>query len=195
MKIILASQSPRRKKLLQQLNLAFEIYPSTLEELSDKKIPEEIVQDLAEQKAADVAQKFPNSLILGSDTIVVHNDKVLGKPSDETEAFEILSELSANRHSVFTGVCLIQTNSKAQIIQNIQFYEETFVYFSTLKPNQIRNYIRTVKPFDKAGSYGIQDDLGAVFVEKIEGDFYNVVGLPLNRLYREFQINFPNLLN
>ncbi len=195
MNIVLASQSPRRKKLLEQLKLTFDVFPSSVEEYSEKNKPSEIVQDLAYQKAKDVAQNFNDSLILGSDTIVVFEDKILGKPQNSEEAFDMLTSLSDNKHSVFTGVSLLQTDDDKQITTEIQFYEETEVYFSKLSESQIHHYIKTEKPFDKAGSYGIQDDLGATFVKKINGDFYNVVGLPLNRLYYELTEHFPAVLH
>lgn len=192
-RIVLASQSPRRKKLLQQIGLAFEIYPSDAEEIINLEDPGEIVEDLALMKAADVAGKFSESLVIGADTIVVHQDKILGKPATPQEAFSMLQNLSNSTHSVFTGVSLVKTDKNQQITHSLTFHEQTKVTFSALEKADIEAYIATGNPMDKAGAYGIQDDLGALFVEKIEGDYYNVVGFPLNRFHRELKLLLPDL--
>ncbi|WP_428236254.1 Maf family protein [Gracilimonas sp.] len=190
-RIVLASQSPRRKKLLQQIGLAFEISPSDVEEISSHTEPGPMVEDLAALKATDVASKFSDSFIIGSDTIVVHNGEVLGKPADADEAFSFLSRLSGTHHFVYTGVAFVKTDKNGTILAKHTFYEQTKVTFSTLGEQEIKAYIKSGNPMDKAGSYGIQDDLGALFVEKIDGDYYNVVGFPLNRFYREIKSFFP----
>lgn len=194
LKVVLASKSPRRKKLLTQLGLIFEIIPSDCEEIITSKDPVEIVCDLALQKATEIAGKVADALIIGADTIVVHNQQILGKPESAQEAITMLSTLSGDQHQVFTGVSFVQTNANAEIRQMHCFYEETKVRFSPLDESEIRSYVASGSPMDKAGSYGIQDDWGAVFVEEISGDYYNVVGFPLNRFYRELKIFAPDLL-
>lgn len=194
MRIILASQSPRRKKLLQQLGFEFEVIPSSVNEDTDEKDPVRLVESLALKKAIDVSTGNSNSLIIGSDTIVVNKDKILGKPGNSNEASEMLNELSGEQHFVYTGVAILETNSQSKIIKSVNFSVATKVFFSNLDQNDINEYIKTGSPMDKAGSYGIQDDWGATFVEKIEGDFYNVVGLPINRLYSELKLHFPEIV-
>ncbi len=194
MRIILASQSPRRKKLLQQLGFKFDVIPSSVNEDTDEKDPVLLVESLALQKARDVSTSNSNSLIIGSDTIVVNKNKILGKPENAIEASEMLNELSGEQHFVYTGVAVLETNSQSKIIRSVNFSVATKVFFSNLDQKDIDAYIKTGSPMDKAGSYGIQDDWGATFVEKIEGDFYNVVGLPLNRLYSELKSHFPTVI-
>ena len=195
LKIVLASQSPRRKKLLNQLGLIFEIIPSSVEEVITSDNPVEIVKELSLQKAQDISQRIENSLVIGADTIVVKDGAILGKPTDHNDAVSMLSELSGKQHSVFTGVSFVVTDEKKQTVNTHSFYEETKVWFSSLTRNEIKSYVATGSPMDKAGSYGIQDDWGSVFVERIEGDYYNVVGFPLNRFYRELKKIQPEILN
>lgn len=192
-RIILASQSPRRKKLLQQIGLSFEVHPSSAEEIIQHTDPKEIVKDLALLKADDVAHHFEDSLVIGADTIVVFGDKIIGKPSNPEEAKTFLQQLSTHTHSVFTGVALVKTDKNGSIERTLTFHEQTKVTFSALDTADVAAYIQTGNPMDKAGAYGIQDDLGALFVEKIEGDYYNVVGFPLNRFYRELKSFYPDL--
>lgn len=192
-RIILASQSPRRKKLLQQIGLSFEVHPSSSEEIIQHTDPKEIVEDLALLKADDVAHHFEDSLVIGADTIVVFGDKIIGKPSNPEEAKTFLQQLSTHTHSVFTGVALVKTDKNGSIERTLTFHEQTKVTFSALDTADVAAYIQTGNPMDKAGAYGIQDDLGALFVEKIEGDYYNVVGFPLNRFYRELKSFYPDL--
>lgn len=194
-KIVLASQSPRRKKLLDQIGLIFEIIPSTKEENSLHMSPKEMVMDLAFQKANDISHQVSDTLVIGSDTVVVFEDQILGKPKTSQDATAMLNKLSGKTHSVFTGVCLILTDSEKRIEKQFSFYEETKVTFSTLSPQEIFAYVSSGSPFDKAGAYGIQDDWGSVFVQKIEGDYYNVVGFPINRFYRELKKFGPSFLN
>ena len=195
LKIVLASQSPRRKKLLNQLGIAFEILPSSVEEIITSNDPIEIVTDLSLQKAEDVAATLSNSLVIGADTIVVQSGAILGKPTTEQEAFTMLNNLSGTSHSVYTGVSFVVTDASKKVKSTHSFYEETKVWFSSLSEHEILSYIATGSPMDKAGSYGIQDDWGSVFVERIEGDYYNVVGLPLNRFYREIKTIIPSLFD
>ena len=192
---MLASQSPRRKKLLSQIGFIFEIIPSNTEEIITSNNPIDIVNELSLQKAKDVATSVSNALVIGADTIVVLNGTVLGKPKSEEEAISILSMLSAKVHSVFTGVSFVITNSDKKISSTHSFFEETKVQFSSLSKSEIQSYVASGSPMDKAGAYGIQDDWGSLFVERIEGDYYNVVGFPLNRFYQELKKIEPTLLN
>lgn len=191
--IILASQSPRRKALLQQIGLPFEIHPSQLEEYTAEEEPSRIVTDLAQLKAHDIASSHSDSLVIGADTMVIYGNEVLGKPNSAAEAEEMLQFLSGKTHDVYTGVALVLTGPNHTIQKELSFYEQTKVTFSTLDLQDIRAYIKTGSPMDKAGAYGIQDDLGALFIETITGDYYNVVGFPLNRFYRELKSFLPAL--
>ncbi|MEI5905671.1 Maf family protein [Bacillus spongiae] len=176
--LILASSSPRRKDLLNQLQLPFSIYTSNVEELiPDKFSPERAVVYLAAKKAKAISQQYPASVVIGADTMVVSEGIILGKPKSKDEAFSTLKSLSGKVHEVLTGVS-VQEN---QIEKN--FFEKTIVTFNELTDDEILRYIESGEPFDKAGSYGIQG-LGAVFVKKIEGDYFSVVGLPISKLYR-----------
>lgn len=194
MRIILASQSPRRKKLLQQLGFNFEIIPSTVDENSNESDPVTFVENLAFLKANDISKTNPESLIIGADTIVVKDHQILGKPSSTDHAYELLSKLSGAQHYVYTGVALLSTDSNSKLKKKVNFSVATKVYFKELHQDEIEAYIETGSPMDKAGGYGIQDDWGATFVEKIEGDFYNVVGLPISKLYSELKQHFPELI-
>jgi len=191
MTLYLASASPRRASLIKLLGVKrIEIRPSPVEEIFDyTESPEAIVQDLAYQKAEASLKSFSGhgqpGVIVGADTIVVLRDKILGKPLDQSDAAKMLRLLSNNTHTVFTGVALIDTGTKSSRV----FAEKTDVTFRHLTDQEISDYIATGSPMDKAGAYGIQEDHGAVFVKKIVGDYYNVVGLPLCSLYehlREF---------
>ena len=192
LKIILASQSPRRKLLLTQLGLKFDVIPSLTEEVITSNNPTSIVQNLSFKKSFEVSKKVDNAHIIGADTIVVFENKILGKPRNTLDACTMLSMLSGKTHQVFTGVS-IQKKMNGEIGNHYQFIEETNVTFSTLSDNEIHSYIKTGSPMDKAGAYGIQDDWGAVFVEEIKGDFYNVVGFPINRFYQEMKKFEPNM--
>ncbi|MEQ9308527.1 MAG: Maf family protein [Balneolaceae bacterium] len=194
LKIVLASKSPRRKKLLNQIGIIFEVIPSNTEEIITKHAPTEVVTSLALQKATDVASKVSSAFVIGADTIVVLDGAILGKPENEKDAISILTKLSGNTHSVFTGVSFVITNSKKEITSTHSFYEETKVRFSSLSEEEIKLYVASGSPMDKAGAYGIQDDWGSLFVEHIDGDYYNVVGFPLNRFYQELKNIEPTLL-
>ncbi|HSH26015.1 MAG TPA: Maf family protein [Massilibacterium sp.] len=183
MKIILASQSPRRKELMQLLNHPFEVIPSAFnEEIITKTNPKEYVITLAKEKAQSVftTQKDTSCLVIGADTIVVYNEVIFGKPTNEKEARKMLEHLSEKTHQVYTGVALVSTDKQSF------FCEKTDVTFYKLTSAEITDYLKTGEPFDKAGSYGIQG-YGALFVKQIVGDYYNVVGLPVARLKRELQ--------
>ncbi|WNB93264.1 Maf family protein [Bacillus sp. NEB1478] len=179
--LILASSSPRRSELLSLTLLPFEIYPSTLEEKMDLTLsPSRLVESLAEQKAADVFQSHPNHVILGADTIVSFQNNRLGKPQNKEEAVQMLNLLSGQTHEVYTGVCIMDKNQKQL------FSVKTSVTFYTLDEEIISWYIGTNEPFDKAGSYGIQGS-GSLLVEKLDGDYFNVVGLPISKVVRVLQ--------
>lgn len=189
--IILASGSPRRKNLLQQINLPFEVKVSSVDETFDPNLPaSEVAQELALRKARDIAQQCTNALIIGADTIVVLEDKILGKPVDNREARKMLQRLSGNIHHVLTGVALCKV-SPQNITDTTTFVEQTKVVFGDLNSDEIETYIANGSPLDKAGSYGIQEDFGAVFVKRIEGDYYNVVGFPLHSFYNTMKSFAP----
>lgn len=180
-RLILASASPRRYELLSLTLLPFETYPSTLEEKMDLSLtPSRLVESLAEQKAADIFTQKPDCVVLGADTIVSYQNNRLGKPKDRIEAAEMLRILSGQTHEVYTGVCLIDQTKK------VIFSVKTSVTFYTLDENTIDWYLNTGEPFDKAGSYGIQGS-GSLLVEKIDGDYFNVVGLPISKVVRSLK--------
>jgi|APSaa5957512535_1039671.scaffolds.fasta_scaffold00847_3 septum formation protein len=180
--IILASTSPRRKQLLEQIDLSFEIIPSSVhEDFSISLEPEQFAMHYAQAKAENVALQHPGSLVIGADTIVVFDGKILGKPKDENDSFNMLSMLSGQTHKVVTGVSIQWKNNNI----NDTFFETTYVTFTRFDSNAINCYIETYHPFDKAGSYGIQDSF-SVYVKKIEGDFYNVMGFPLSAFFKRF---------
>ena len=193
--LILASSSPRRRKLLKKLNIEFLVEGSRVKEAVNKHdLPEQIVQKLASDKALDVAGKNSDSLVIGADTIVVFEDKILEKPVDREHAFKMLKQLSDKTHHVYTGVAIVKNDKAGNIHSKTTFSECTEVTFGRLETDEIRSYIDTGGPMDKAGAYGIQDNWGAVFVKKIDGDYYNVMGLPLHHLYHELKIFAPEYL-
>lgn len=185
--LILASKSPRREKLLRLFGLDFKIITADVDESISATQPTVFAEQLALRKAKTVAVGQPNSLVIGADTIVIHAGQILGKPKNKSEAFAMLSALSGATHNVITGVALVQTNAEGKTSRQKIFHEQTKVQFSPLSEQEINTYIESGSPMDKAGAYGIQDDMGALFVKAIEGDYYNVVGLPLNRLYNEMK--------
>ena len=181
--IIVASQSPRRTALLRQIGLPHLVDPSSItEEIDPASTPEENVRRLAQHKAEDVASRHRTGIVIGSDTIVVIDGRVLGKPKHEEDAFTMLRTLSGCTHTVHTGYALVDAATKKMYIGA----ERTEVTFRDLSDEEIRGYIRSGSPMDKAGSYGIQDDYGAVFVRRIEGDYYTVVGFPLSSFFTAF---------
>ena len=196
--IILASASPRRKELLEQIGLEFEICPAKGEEIITKTIPEEVVMELSKQKAEEVAalvSSFGENhkeittpsdiLVIGADTVVAYDGKILGKPVDEADAKRMLTMLSGNTHSVFTGVTLVLIDKTGRAGELV-FYEKTDVKMHAMTETEIDRYIATAEPMDKAGSYGIQGKC-AIHIEKIDGDYNNVVGLPIARIYQELK--------
>lgn len=181
-KIILASASPRRQFLLKDLGLNLEIKTKEVEEVYPNHLKgKEIVIYLAELKAnAFIENEIPaDSILIAADTIVCLNDEVLTKPDNYEDAFRIISNLSGKKHEVISGVCLRSKTKK------ISFHASTEVYFKTLNEEEIHHYIEHYKPYDKAGAYGIQEWIGYIGIEKISGSFYNVMGLPIQRLYEE----------
>ncbi len=186
-RIILASNSPRRRELLENVGLKFEIIPDNTPEPMDGSLsPWETVMSLAKFKGDNVAKLVEgDALIISADTVVAVDNKILGKPENTDDAFEMLSRLSGKVHHVYTGVYVREISNKKSAI----FYEKTEVCFKNLDINEIKDYINTGEPMDKAGSYGIQN-FGSLFVEKINGDYFNVVGLPICRLGKELKENF-----
>ncbi len=182
--LILASTSPRRKHLLEQIGMTFTVQPSNVDESlipTSGAVPEEFVQRLALLKAQDVASKTPaRSIVLGSDTIVVLDGEILGKPLDADDAINMLRRLSGNTHTVYTGIALVDSETYSSVTA----VQQTDVTFRELSDDEIAGYVATGSPLDKAGSYGIQDDFGAVFVAHIVGCYYTIVGLPLELFYR-----------
>lgn len=179
--LILASSSPRRKELLENLHLSFDIFSSDVDESFEPNLsPEEVVMELANRKAQAVFKEHPEAYVIGSDTIVVHKGKVLGKPNDEVEAINMLTLLSGEQHDVYTGVSILSPECSSH------FYEKTEVLFWELTEEEIKAYIRSGEPFDKAGAYGIQQ-FGSMLVKKINGDYFAVVGLPVSRTIRELR--------
>jgi septum formation protein len=182
--LILASQSPRRKILLKQMGMKFRVVPSRVSEvLSPSQTPGDNAKRIALEKASEVATRLKKGIVIGADTIVVLDHHVLGKPTSKDDAKRMLKLLSGREHSVYTGFALIDVESK----KHTAGVEETKVQFRKLDENEIVLYVNSGAPMDKAGSYGIQDDFGAVFVEKVNGCFYNVVGFPLARFYSMLQ--------
>ncbi len=181
--IILASKSPRRKKLLSQIGLKFQVkvfetdesYPSNLK-------PFQIAKYIAKQKLDEAKKHLRNSIIITADTIVVLDKEILGKPKNEADAVEMLQKLSGKKHYVYTGLGIVNQQNGKEIID----FVKTCVKFRLLNNEEIIGYVSSGSPMDKAGSYGIQDDFGAVFVERISGCFYNVMGLPLSKLVQKF---------
>ena len=179
--LILASASPRRRELISHLNRPFTCTVSDIEEVITKTAPAEVVCELSRQKAEDVAQKAAaGSIVIGADTVVACDGKILGKPQTPEEAKVMLNLLSGRTHSVFTGVTLCQ--EKENSIRTESFAEETKVTFYPMTETEIENYIATGDCFDKAGAYGIQSG-AAIYVHSIKGDYNNVVGLPVAALY------------
>ncbi|WP_234571877.1 Maf family protein [Rhodohalobacter sp. 614A] len=194
MKVVLASASPRRARLLEQVGIRFEVMPSSIDEIiEDETKPDTVVETLARHKAEDVAVHQPERFIIAADTIVCLDNEILGKPADENQAKEFLRRLSGHTHDVFSGVYAGLTNSASEFTSFISFSERTKVTFSALSEQEINQYVQFGQPFDKAGSYGIQDDLGSLFVERIDGDYYNVVGFPLHRFYVNLRNKMPDI--
>ena len=186
-KIILASQSPRRRELLKDITDEFSVVPSNCDETVPEDInPHDIPQFLALMKAKDVAKSYENDIVIGSDTIVIVDNEVLNKPKDEEDAKQMLRKLSHRRHSVVTG-CALVCGEKSH-----SFSVETEVEFFKLTEEEIDKYVLSGDPMDKAGAYGVQSK-GKTLVKGIYGDYFNVVGLPVGRLKREIETFIENL--
>jgi septum formation protein len=189
-KIILASQSPRRRYLLERAGLRFAVIPSRLDETSvTASSPDAYVRDLAVAKAMDIGQKYPASWVIGADTVVVAEDRVLGKPATTAQARDMLRQLSGRMHQVLTGYCICRRSDERMFADTVR----TDVLFKTLTDEEIEWYIQTGEPFDKAGAYAIQG-IGTFLVKRINGSYTNVVGLPvcevLEFLIREQVVGF-----
>lgn len=177
-KIILASASPRRKELLEKIGLKFEVVPGDCEEITDTDLEtHEMVQRLSRKKAEVIAQKYRNAIVIAADTVVLLGDRILGKPHSQAQAGKMLRSLSGKSHTVITAFTIIDTDRKRVLSKSV----ETKVYIRKLNPKEIDAYVKSGEPLDKAGAYAIQG-LGSAIVERIEGDYSNVVGLPLSTL-------------
>ena len=190
-KIILGSASPRRRELLAQIGADFEVRVSNKEEVYHSNVPEEIVKELALMKAENVAEELAeenpagavkSTVVIGADTIVVLDGKILGKPADEADAVRMLNSLQGRRHDVYTGVAVLDYDENGE--KHVYNYSVgTAVHVNGMTDEEIRAYVKTKDPLDKAGAYGIQGRFAA-HIDRIEGDYYNVVGLPVSRVYR-----------
>ena len=185
--IILASNSPRRQELLRNAGVSFTVEVKETDEQFPPDLPaEEVAQYLAEQKAtaflSDPERWQPDTLIITADTTVVLDDEVLNKPADAREAFSMLRRLSGRSHKVITGVCMLHKGQK------LSFDDTTTVFFKELTDEEINHYIQQYKPYDKAGSYGIQEWIGMIGIQKIEGSYYTVVGLPIQKVYAHLKL-------
>lgn len=186
-KIILASGSPRRKELLLQIGIVPEIIVSHVEEKITSDVPAEVVMSLAEQKAVDVAKEMPEgTVILGSDTVVAADGKILGKPKSHEEAYEMIRRLAGRSHQVYTGVCLVKKGPEGEADTVVSFYDETDVNVSPMTEKEIREYADSEEPMDKAGSYAVQGFF-ARYIDGLKGSYANVMGLPVHLVYQELK--------
>jgi septum formation protein len=178
LKLVLASASPRREEILEQLNLKFTIVPSKIDEDNfTNSDPVELVKILAEEKAKSVSNLVEDAIIIAADTVVVHDDQILGKPAGRLEAKKMLKKLSSDQHQVITGVAVLNSSSGERYVD----YNITKVKMTALSQEEINNYVETGEPLDKAGSYAIQG-FGGLFIEEIKGSYYSVMGLPIHQL-------------
>ncbi len=182
--IILASGSPRRSELLSRIGLVFKVIPSRCEEIITSTVPVDVVEELSKQKALDVAKNtsLPNTIYIGADTIVSMDNAILGKPGTKENAFKMIKSLQGHVHEVYTGVTIVSPNS----YNTHTFSVCTQVSCYPMSDEEINSYIETGDPMDKAGSYGIQGEF-AKYIQKIEGDYNNVVGLPISKLYQSLK--------
>ena len=193
--VVLASASPRRTELLEQGNIKHVVMPSHSEEVITSQVPSQVVEELSAQKAEDVYQQYEKKnagdfLVIGSDTVVAADGKILGKPKDKEEAYQMISMLQGKAHQVYTGVTLLIKKDGKKIRKT--FHECSDVHVYPMCKEEIREYIATGEPMDKAGSYGIQGLFG-IYVKGICGDYNNVVGLPVARLFHEMKKSGINL--
>ena len=192
--IILASGSPRRSDILKQVGIDFTVKTSKVkEDFADNLTPEQVVMELAARKCEAVfSEVLPekDTVVISADAIVVYEDEILGKPKDENDAYNTLKRLSGHIHQVYTGVTMTYfINGKFRIDT---FADCANVYFRELTDKEIKEYVKTGEPMDKAGSYGIQG-IGALLIDKIDGDYYTIVGLPISKVYRALKINIENM--
>lgn len=188
---VLASASPRRRVLLSRLAVSFVVDPSDVDEDHDGAAsPGTLVESLSLSKALDVSGRHPDALLLGADTVVVLDGRILGKPVDGEEAASMLRSLSGRTHRVYSGIALVHAPSGRKVTS----HSITDVTFAAIDDVEIAGYVASGSPLDKAGAYGIQDDAGAWFIEGIHGDYHTVVGLPLRRLYSVVRRDFSDLL-
>lgn len=184
MELILASGSPRRKELLEKIGLPFTVQPAMGEERITQKSPAAVVMELSRQKAEEIAAaQTEDCIIIGADTVVARGEKIMGKPKDAADAKQMLRSIADDCHQVYTGVTLIRTGAHPQ---SVTFQEKTDVYLYPISDAELDAYIASGDPMDKAGAYGIQGDF-AIYVKRIVGDYYNVVGLPIGRVYQELK--------
>lgn len=203
-RIILGSASPRRRELLEQIGISFEVRVSDKEEVYHSLIPEEIVKELALSKAENVAYDLRekqeqvkqisfdkknnvllDTIVIGADTIVVSDGSVLGKPKDEADAVRMIRSLQGRSHKVYTGVAILDYDDEGKR-KSVVHAVETEVFVNPMSDEEIREYAATGEPLDKAGAYGIQGRFAA-YIERIDGDYYNVVGLPVSYVYRQLK--------
>lgn len=193
--IILASGSPRRKKLLEKIGISFKVHANNVtEDYNSRWSPRQIVETLADRKAKAVAPHYRNALTIGADTIVTFNNKILEKPPTRSEAKNMLQQLSGNSHQVLTGLSLVKSDTSNNITDTTTLVETTTVIFGNLNSKLINAYIATANPMDKAGAYGIQNPHGSLFVKAIRGDYYNVMGFPLHSFYNAMTSFAPEFL-
>lgn len=184
MELILASASPRRKELLEKIGLPFTVQPAKGEERITQKSPAAVVMELSRQKAEEIAAaQTGDCIIIGADTVVAKGEKIMGKPKDAADAKQMLRSIADDCHQVYTGVTLIRTGAHPQ---SVTFQEKTDVFLYPISDAEADAYIASGDPMDKAGAYGIQGDF-AIYVKRIAGDYYNVVGLPIGRVYQELK--------
>lgn len=188
--VILASGSPRRKEILEQCGISFVIQKSDAEEVITKEAPNEAVMELSKQKAYDVQKQITrkNTVLIAADTVVANGDKILGKPSDKEDACRMIKSIQGHDHSVYTGVTLLIQDEETTkgAVQELTFYEETKVEILPMNDEEINDYVASGEVYDKAGAYAIQGAF-ASYVKGIQGDYYNVVGLPISRILRELK--------
>ncbi|MEO6846415.1 MAG: Maf family protein [Chthoniobacterales bacterium] len=187
--LILASQSPRRRELLQAAGYSFVCHSPEVDEFTEAATAAELVALNAKHKAMEVAAKFPDCIVLGADTLVVFEKKIFGKPTDRADAFRMLRQLSGVTHEVLTGVYVTHCDEK----KSCQFEERSYVKFRDLRDSDIESYIDTIHPLDKAGAYAAQEDNGRI-IECIEGSLTNVIGLPMERLKTTLAHHFPQIV-
>ncbi|MCR5557137.1 MAG: Maf family protein [Butyrivibrio sp.] len=190
MRYILASGSPRRKELLKKVVKGYEVIPAEGEEVINSTRPSEVVEELSFQKASEIFHKILTNegeryVVIGADTVVSYKGRILGKPGNREDAANMIREFAGDSHAVYTGVTLFYVDENGKEAHHT-FHEETLVDVAPMTEREILDYVATGEPDDKAGAYGIQGDF-AIFIEGIKGDYYNVMGLPIARLYKEMK--------